>query len=77
MIQFTADIYNIPNLLHNHWGARKIYTVNNPLKVESVTNGVPLFSYSSYNNAPVTQTFVSNISTSNTWAMQLGLRYIF
>ena len=76
-IQFTADIYNISNLVHNHWGARKIYTVNNPLKVESVTNGIPLFSITPYNNAPVTQTFVSNISTSNTWAMQLGLRYIF
>ncbi|HET6769245.1 MAG TPA: carboxypeptidase regulatory-like domain-containing protein [Chitinophagaceae bacterium] len=76
-LQFTADIYNITNLLHNRWGVRKIYTVNNPLRVESVTNGVPTFSITAYNGAPVTQTFVSNISTSTTWAMQLGLRYIF
>jgi hypothetical protein len=75
-IQFSADIYNIPNLLNHYWGARKIYTVNNPLKVESVTNGVPTFSITPYNGAPVTQTFIPNISTSNTWAIQLGLRYI-
>lgn len=76
-VQLSADIYNVANLLNHYWGARKIYTINNPLKVESVTNGIPTFSITSYNGAPVTQTFISNISTSTTWAMQLGLRYIF
>jgi hypothetical protein len=76
-LQFTADIFNVLNLLDNHWGISKLYTINNPLKVESVTGGIPTFSITSYNGAPVTQTFVNNISTSTTWAMQLGLRYSF
>ena len=76
-IQFSADIYNLANLINHDWGARKIYTINNPLKVESVTNGVPTFSITSYNGAPVSKTFINTISTSSTWSMQLGIRYIF
>jgi len=76
-IQLSADIFNVANLLNHYWGARKIYTINNPLKVESVTNGVPTFSITPYNGAPVTQSFINTIATSTTWAMQLGIRYIF
>jgi hypothetical protein len=76
-IQISADIYNLANLINHDWGARKIYTINNPLKVESVTGGVPTFSITSYNGAPVNKTFINTISTSSTWSMQLGVRYIF
>jgi len=76
-LQLTADIFNLPNLINSSWGARKIYTVNNPLTLQSVTNGVPTFTITAYNNAPVTQTFISNIALSSTWAMQIGIRYIF
>lgn len=76
-IQFSADVYNIPNLINHRWGARKSYTVNNPLTLSSVSGGVPSFYITPYQNVPVTYSFFNNISTSNTWAMQLGLRYIF
>ncbi|HEY2722264.1 MAG TPA: hypothetical protein VGI82_11095, partial [Chitinophagaceae bacterium] len=77
-LEFSADIYNLPNLLNNYWGARKIYSVNNPLTVSSISaSGVPSFFITPYNGAPVAQTFISTISTANTWAIQLGLRYIF
>jgi outer membrane receptor protein involved in Fe transport len=76
-IQFSADVYNVANLINHDWGARKIYTINNPLTLSSVTNGIPSFTITPYNGLPVTQTFINTISTSNTWAMQLGLRYIF
>lgn len=76
-LQITADVTNFLNLLNQDWGVRKMYTINNPLKVESVTNGVPTFSLNTYNNSPISQTFVNNISTSSTWGLQLGLRYIF
>ena len=76
-LEFTADIFNVANLLNNYWGARKIYTVNNPLTVSSVSGGIPSFYITPYNGLPVTQTFISQISTANTWQMQLGLRYIF
>lgn len=78
-LQFTADVVNFLNLLDNHWGITKIATLSshNPLKLESVTNGVPTFSINTYNGAPVTQSYVNNVSTSTTYAIQLGLRYSF
>lgn len=76
-IQFSADIYNVLNLLSNRWGIRQLYTVKNPLTLSSVTGGIPSFYITPYNGLPVAQTFVNNVSTSTTWAMQLGLRYIF
>lgn len=76
-LQLTADVYNVANLISKNWGIRKLYTVNNPLRVESITGGIPTFSISPYNNAPVTKTFVDNVSTSTTWSMQIGVRYIF
>ncbi|MBX3238297.1 MAG: TonB-dependent receptor [Chitinophagaceae bacterium] len=76
-LQLTADVYNVGNLLNKNWGIRKLYTVNNPLRVESVVDGVPSFSISPFNNVPVNKTFIDNVSTASTWSMQLGLRYIF
>ena len=78
-LQFTADIYNVINLINNDWGIRKINTLpnNSPLTVASVTAGVPTFRLNTFNNAPVTKTFQNNVSTSTTWAIQLGLRYSF
>jgi hypothetical protein len=76
-LQFTADFINFLNLLNKDWGIKKLYTVNNPLRIENVTNGVPVFSLTPYNGAPVSQTFVNNVSTQSTWGVQLGLRYSF
>jgi outer membrane receptor protein involved in Fe transport len=76
-IQFSADIYNVLNLINPYWGARKIYAVNNPLVVSGVTNGIPSFYINTYQGLPVSQSFINSISTANTWNMQLGLRYIF
>jgi hypothetical protein len=77
-IQFSADIFNVLNLLNKSWGIRKINAIqNNPLTVSSVTNGIPSFYITPYQGAPVSQTFINNVSTSTTWVIQLGLRYIF
>lgn len=76
-LQFSADVFNVMNLLNNSWGIRQFYTVRNPLTLSTVTGGVPSFYMTSYNGLPVTETFVNNVSTSTTWAIQLGLRYIF
>lgn len=78
-LQATVDIYNVINLINHDWGIRKITTLpnNSPLTVASTTAGVPTFRLNTFNNAPVTQTFQNNVSTSTTWAIQLGVRYIF
>ncbi len=76
-LQFSADVVNFLNLLNHDWGIRDIYTVRNPLTVSSVSGGIPSFYITAYNGAPVMKTFVNNVSTTSTWAMQLGVRYIF
>jgi hypothetical protein len=77
-LQFTADIYNVLNLLNNRWGIRQLYTIKNPLSVASTSaNGTASFYMNSYNSMPVSETFINNVSLSTTWAMQLGLRLIF
>lgn len=79
-LQFSADVYNVFNLLNNRWGIRQLYTLNNPLTVAATpTNGnQATFYLTPYQGGlPPTQTFVNNVSTSTTWAVQFGLRYIF
>jgi hypothetical protein len=82
-LQFTADVTNFLNMLNNDWGARKLTVVNNPLRVQSVTNGVPTYTLATYTprgaSTPqlVDRTFINNFSTSSTWSLQLGVRYIF
>ncbi|MBL7744540.1 MAG: TonB-dependent receptor [Chitinophagaceae bacterium] len=76
-IQLTADIFNVLNLVNSDWGVRKIATALNPLTLVSVTNNIPTFRLSTFNNAPITSPYQNNISTSTTWAMQIGVRYMF
>jgi Carboxypeptidase regulatory-like domain len=76
-LQFTADVINFPNLINKEWGIRKLLTSSTPLRVESVTGGIPTFSLGTYQNAPLTKTFDDVTTTSSTWGIQLGLRYIF
>jgi outer membrane receptor protein involved in Fe transport len=76
-LQVTADVFNVGNLLNKNWGVRRQTTITNPLVVENVTGGVPTFSVAPFNNAPVTKSFMNNVSTLSTWSMQMGIRYIF
>ncbi|MBS1610574.1 MAG: TonB-dependent receptor [Bacteroidetes bacterium] len=76
-LQFNAAVINFLNLLNKDWGIRKQYIVNNPLRVASVTNGVPSFQLATFNNVPVSSTYINVNSTTTTWGIQLGLKYIF
>ena len=82
-LQFNLSVVNFLNLINHDWGLRKSYVVNNPLKVVSVTGGVPTYQLATYTpqGATVSQlvdrTFVNVNSTSTTWGIQLGLKYIF
>lgn len=81
-LQFNLSVVNFLNLVNHDWGIRKLYVVNNPLKVASVTNGVPTFNLATYtprggSTQLVDRTFINNYSTSTTWGIQMGLKYIF
>jgi len=82
-LQFTADIFNIGNLLNKNWGIYK--TVNNssllvPTNVSSLTPGgstVPTFRLATDRGQPIETTFRNNVSLTSTYYMQFGFRYIF
>jgi len=76
-LQFNLAVVNFLNLLNKDWGIKKSFIVNNPLRVASVTNGTPSFQLATFNNIPVTNTFTNVNSTTTTWGIQLGLKYIF
>ena len=77
-LQFSIDILNIPNLINRNWGIQQA-TVQRSILVPTgvAANGQPTFRINSANNQPVTSSFQDVVSTTSTWGMQLGLRYIF
>jgi hypothetical protein len=77
-LQFSADILNLPNMLNSNWGIRKSVVQRNLLVPAGVNaSGTPTFRINSANNKPVTETYQDVISTTSTWGIQLGVRYIF
>ncbi len=78
-LQFSVDILNVGNLLNSSWGILQQTNYNNgAILVPSVANdGTATFQMARVNNQLVTETYRDVVSTSTTWGMQIGLRYIF
>jgi outer membrane receptor protein involved in Fe transport len=76
-LQFTAAVINFLNMLNSDWGIRKQLIVTNPLRVSSVVNGVPTYQMATFNGDLVRQPYINVSSTSTTWGLQLGLKYMF
>ncbi len=87
-IQITVDILNIGNLINSNWGVLKELNTGSTynyglLKTVSVTpDGVPTFQMTTVTQPDGTTVlpttpFRDYFSVSNTWRMQLGLRYSF
>jgi hypothetical protein len=74
---FGVSVLNFLNLLNHDWGIRKQYIVNNPLRVASVTNGVPFYTMATFNGDLVRSSFINVNSTNTTWGLQLSLSYKF
>jgi len=86
-LQFSADCFNVLNLINKDWGLRDFFPVNNPLRAtKNATTGEVRYQLATYtpNGAPagsnpilVNKSFIRSLSTASTWSLQLGLRYIF
>lgn len=79
-LQFSVDIFNFGNMINSDWGIQQITVTNNPLTFRSINNTTenkPLYRWQNINGELVTKPFQDVLSTSSTWSMQLGLRYIF
>jgi Carboxypeptidase regulatory-like domain/TonB dependent receptor len=81
-LQLNVSVINLLNLLNHDWGIRKQFIVNNPLKLVSVVNGVPTYTLATTNAVVSTgdlvrQPYINVSSTSTTWGIQLGVKYLF
>jgi outer membrane receptor protein involved in Fe transport len=92
-LQISWDILNVGNLINSKWGIRKRTITSGSLltmKTKSITVGTtkltvpdltadnkPQFQMVEINSALPTATFENIVTTSSTWGLQIGLRYIF
>ena len=82
-LQFSLDILNVGNLINRNWGLVPFYNQNNILVMKNNRDIVPggevkpSFQLNPYNDAMISKTYRNNISYASTYAMQIGIRYIF
>ncbi len=78
-LQFSLDILNVGNLINPNWGIIKTLNYSNAaiLKPTVASDGSATFQMNTVNNKLVTETFKNVLSTSTTYGMQIGLRFIF
>jgi hypothetical protein len=78
-LRLTIDILNFTNMLNRNWGLRDQRVLNNMPLVFAGANaaGQPTYRMQVVNGQLPTQAFQTNRSVASTWAMQIGLRYIF
>jgi hypothetical protein len=79
-IQFSVDVINLLNLLNSQWGYRYSYTFGTFQDMGVLGTQNP-FSQAAprytFDPAGPSKGYQPNYSTSSTWGIQLGLRYIF
>jgi hypothetical protein len=87
-LQFSVDLINALNLLNSEWGYRYQYTFGTfqdmgILGIPSTTNNTGAEAYNkntpkfTFDPANPKVGYQPNLSTTSTWGIQLGLRYIF
>ncbi len=80
-LQLSADIINLGNMLNSHWGIPKNAQVSNYgkiLKYEGVDDANrPIVSMYKVNGEYPTKSYDTNMSYSNCWKVQVGVKYFF
>lgn len=82
-VQVSVDVFNFGNMLNPHWGVQQALNgAQNLLRVQGVTaQGVPTFQMNTIQvegqTVLPTAPFRDVTTTGTTWAVQLGVRYIF
>lgn len=78
-LELSVDIINAENLLNSSWGLNKNFVTTSPLKVEGRDNatGKMRVSMRKIGSDYITKTYQDPSSVSATWALQVGLRYLF
>jgi hypothetical protein len=77
-LEFSLDILNAANLINSDWGVRQRLTTSSGalLTTRAVSNNL-LYKMVEVGGKLPTKTFENVNTTSSTWGIQIGLRYIF
>jgi len=83
-LEFSLDILNFGNMLNSNWGVSKLINsgpyeqILNVVKGPVDANNNPPVTFPLYTaTQPLSSTFSTSYTTSSTWQLQMGLRYIF
>ncbi len=80
-IQITADVINAANLINSSWGLNQylVSNANSPLTIvgKDTASGLMKVSMRKIGTDYMKTSFQDPSSVSGTWAIQLGLRYLF
>ncbi len=81
-LRFTADIYNLTNLLNKDWGVLYNPTTSNPLGYKGLsTDGKTPIYYFNYQDItkkiPYSYDHTPSSSIASRWQLQIGVRYLF
>jgi hypothetical protein len=78
-IQLSVDIINVENLLKSSWGLNKSFVSTSPLTVvgRDAATGMLKVSMRKIGTDFMTKSYQDPSSVTATWALQVGVRYIF
>ncbi len=78
-LQFSVDIINVANLLDSSWGLNKSYIMTSPLTVvgRDAATGLLKVSMRKIGADYISTSFQDPSTVAATWALQIGVRYIF
>jgi hypothetical protein len=80
-LQLSVDVLNAGNLLNSNWGVNKNMAISNNGAILRYAgrnaSNVPSFSMVQVDSAYPTETYSTYLNISQTWRLQIGLRYIF
>ncbi len=83
VLELSADILNIGNLINTRWGLAKLVNANALLvpvnldKIRPAGTVVPLFQLATTGDKLIKETFKNDNSINSTYIVQVGLRYSF
>ncbi len=80
-LQFSLDILNVGNMLNTQWGVAKTAAISNNGRILTYqgknASNEPTYSFVKVGGEYPTETFDYNYHFSQTWRLQLGVRYSF
>lgn len=78
-IQLSVDIINLMNMLNSSWGLNKSFITTSPLKItgRDAATGKLKVSMTKIGANYITKSYQDPSSVAGTWALQVGVRYLF